>query len=74
VRTWVKNLPLWLEVRSPTTVSRYHGLGPGEAEAIALAAELDADLLLIDERDGTAEAKRLGLNVTGTLGVLDMAA
>ena len=45
-------------------------LDPGEAEAIALALELSADLVLLDERDGRAAAERAGLRVTGLLGVL----
>ena len=45
-------------------------LDPGEAEAIALALELSADLILLDERDGRAAADRLGLRVTGVLGLL----
>jgi hypothetical protein len=45
-------------------------LDPGEAEAISLALELDADLLLIDERHGRAEANRLGIKITGLLGIL----
>ncbi|RZM77284.1 DUF3368 domain-containing protein [Leptolyngbya iicbica] len=42
----------------------------GEAAAIALAIELQADRLLIDERLGRQVAQRLGLKVTGLLGVL----
>lgn len=45
-------------------------LDPGETEAIALSLELHADLLLIDERKGRAEAARRGLKITGLLGVL----
>jgi hypothetical protein len=49
-------------------------LGTGEREAIALAQILHADLLLIDDSDGRFEARRLGLRVTGTLGVPRVAA
>jgi predicted nucleic acid-binding protein len=45
-------------------------LDHGEAEAIALAVELQADLILIDERRARAIAARMGLNVVGVLGVL----
>jgi uncharacterized protein len=45
-------------------------LDAGEAAAIALAVEENATLVLIDERKGRMVAKRLGLQVRGTLGVL----
>ena len=45
-------------------------LGAGESEAIVLARELQADVLLMDERLGRTAAKRLGLTVTGLVGIL----
>jgi predicted nucleic acid-binding protein len=45
-------------------------LDPGESEALALAIELRADLILIDELVGRAVARREGLEVIGVLGVL----
>ncbi|MBI5303457.1 MAG: DUF3368 domain-containing protein [Chloroflexi bacterium] len=45
-------------------------LDRGEAEAIVLAQELGADLVIIDERIARKHARRLGLKLTGTLGVL----
>lgn len=76
VRTWIGNYPECLEVRivqgSLTAIS--DKLGDGEREAIALAEELQADVLLIDDRDGRVEAERHNIAVTGTLGVLRTAA
>jgi len=45
-------------------------LDPGEAEAIALAVERAPSLLLIDEQEGRQTARTLGVQITGTLGVL----
>lgn len=45
-------------------------LDRGEAEVIALAQEINADLLILDERLGRRHAQRLELTITGTLGVL----
>jgi uncharacterized protein len=64
----------WLKVQTPNNrhfvSSLQMTLGEGEAEAIALASELQAGLLLIDESDGRKQARALGLTVTGTVGVL----
>ena len=48
-------------------------LDDGEKSAIALGLSLSADIILIDERRGAAAALRKGFEVTGTLGVLDLA-
>ena len=48
-------------------------LGAGERAAITLALSLHADLILIDERKGTAVALGKGFEVTGTLGILRLA-
>ena len=74
VKAWVSSLPGWVEVRSASHVDLGSILGPGEAEAIALALELKADSLLLDEAEGRDEALRLGLPVAGTVGVLEKAA
>jgi uncharacterized protein len=62
-----------LSRRDPPKASPAHGLvsrlGRGEAEAILLAYELKAPLL-IDERLGRREAARLGLSVLGVGGLL----
>jgi predicted nucleic acid-binding protein len=42
----------------------------GEAEAVALAVEQRADLLLVDQRRGRAAATHLGVKVIGLLGTL----
>ncbi len=63
-----------LQIRAPVSAARVHellvSLDRGEAEAIALAEELHADLILMDELDGRETAQRLGIPVTGTLGIL----
>ncbi|WP_242062041.1 DUF3368 domain-containing protein [Nostoc punctiforme] len=45
-------------------------LGKGESEAIALAIELNTDYVLLDDSTARREAKRLGLNIKGTLAVI----
>jgi predicted nucleic acid-binding protein len=76
VRAWISAPPSWLEVVSlkrPVDSSLSH-LDAGEREAISLASEHQASLLLMDERDGVSLARQRGLMVIGTLGALDLAA
>ena len=46
------------------------GLDEGEAESIALAVEIKADVILLDERDARRAAGSMGLKVLGTVGIL----
>jgi predicted nucleic acid-binding protein len=72
VAAWLSHLPSWIDVRTVHfrgDVSM-EALDRGEREAIQLAEEQRADLLLIDERLGRSEAKRRGIPITGTLGIL----
>lgn len=45
-------------------------LDRGEAESIALSLELNADLIILDEKEGRHTAQRFDLNVIGVIGVL----
>src|SRR5258705_511027 len=78
VRDWIANLPAWLEVRDAplgqAEDASLKGIDAGERAAIQLAVSLHADLLLMDDRKGVNAAQRKGLLVTGTLGILDLAA
>jgi predicted nucleic acid-binding protein len=74
VRAWAASPPPWLEIRPPASTEPLLALGTGEAHAIRLAHELRADAVLIDERRAATIARQAGLFVTGTLGVLEIAA
>ena len=67
-------LPGWIEITDPINKNYQTiieaSLDKGEASAIALAVEYDDCLLIIDDLKGRKFAQKLGLNITGTLGVL----
>ena len=70
-------LPAWLSVQTLQNAAKAslyaRSVDRGEAEAIALAEELHADHLLIDERKGRRLAQQQGLPVVGLLGVILLA-
>ena len=65
--TWIKRNRV---PTSPFLTELMSDLGPGEAEAISLALDLKADLILLDEKEGRRKAQRAGLRVMGVGGVL----
>ena len=67
VRTRVANPPSWLKVVNlKTSVAAVPScLADGEAEAITLALEQPGKLLLMDDRHGTVDARKPGLEVVG---------
>ena len=64
--TWIKTVRL----RNPQRAHTYAGLHHGESSVLALAAEHNARRVIIDERKARLYAQRIGLQVTGTIGVL----
>jgi predicted nucleic acid-binding protein len=64
---WVEERPLGQPLAPKMTAGR---LGPGEREAIALALEMGADEVILDDLAARRLATSLGLCVIGTLGLL----
>ncbi|OFY96141.1 MAG: hypothetical protein A3K10_13800 [Bacteroidetes bacterium RIFCSPLOWO2_12_FULL_31_6] len=63
---WIKIV----EIQDKQAVKYFLDLDSGEAEAIVLATELNADLIILDEKLGRFHAKHADLKVTGTIGIL----
>lgn len=75
VREWVSSKPGWATVRSGSEdLSKgITGLGKGETSAIAIAVEVGADAVLMDDRRAIREAGKNGLNVLTTFALLELA-
>jgi predicted nucleic acid-binding protein len=58
------------KIQNTKSLSYFLDLDKGEAEAIILATEIEADLIIVDETLGRFHAKHAGLKITGTAGIL----
>jgi predicted nucleic acid-binding protein len=65
--SWIHKQPVVNHLLSHTL---QRDLNAGEAEAIVLALETNADILIMDERLGRETATYLGLHCTGVMGIL----
>lgn len=61
-------------MQAPANINPILNLDAGEIEAICLAREINAAIVLIDDRAGRRAATRYGLAVIGTIGLLEQAA
>jgi len=76
VKDWLNNRPDWLEIRQ-ADISLYipqKRIGAGEREAFALAIELNADAVLLDDNGARVEANRLNITTIRTFDILERAA
>lgn len=66
-----RDLPDWFVVRSASrkNLSYSFDLDPGEASAIVLALELDSVLVILDDYKARKVAQKIGLDISGTLGM-----
>ncbi len=58
------------KIQEVNTLKYFLDLDAGEAEAIVLATEIGADLIIIDEKIARYHAIHADLKVTGTIGIL----
>lgn len=77
LREWIELPPAWLYIAhlvQELSLPQVAALDRGERDAILLARERKASLVVLDDKAGRLAARQLGLRITGTLGVLEAAA
>ena len=74
VNEFGESLPDWINIKSPVNQSKLHELellvDKGEASAITLALETPGSMIILDDLQARVLAERLGVKITGTLGVI----
>lgn len=78
---WAGGVPPWIRLHAPSAAAASRAakwvdgelLDPGEAEALAMAAELLPDLFLTDDTAARVMAESLGLVARGLLGSFSIA-
>lgn len=76
VKNWIAQPPSWLQIQSTETLqsTELRILDPGEREAILLAEQLNADLVILDDKAARRIAGERRLRIIGLLGILKEAA
>jgi len=75
ISNWAKRPPTWVTVAKPSSIpDQFEGLDLGEQQALALAQEIHADLVLLDDKVARRIASRESMKVKGTLGIVADAA
>ncbi|MDJ0583374.1 DUF3368 domain-containing protein [Crocosphaera sp.] len=72
VKKWIQNHPDWLVIRNIMNASdsQLAQLDKGEREGIILAEEMNANLLILDDKLARTIATQRGLKIIGLLGIL----
>ena len=70
-------LPSWIQIKSPSDLYRQRILETqvdrGEASAIALALDFPESMIILDDIKARKVAENLGIDLTGTIGVIIIA-
>lgn len=76
LRNWIANPPNWLQIEivSASPRSGLEKLDSGEQEAILLAEQIEAELIILDDKAARQIASERGLRIIGLLGIIKDAA